>query len=103
MGLSVLDNLWFNREEADFTAVNPSFYPKAVPPPLIPKWKRFLAKYLGRIVFWGWDLQHFKEPMKIYLLYCRKHRIFYIDYPHGYRQYFNCPKCLEEWRRKERW
>jgi hypothetical protein len=31
-----------------------------------------------------------------YLFYCEKHRIWIIDYPHGYDFVLWCPKCLEE-------
>ena len=30
--------------------------------------------------------------LKYYAVRCRTHGL-YVDYPHGYRQEFSCPKC----------
>ena len=46
--------------------------------------------------FVGWfKLKDFVKPQPFYLLYCPRHG-YYVDYPHGYFGYFNCPKCIEE-------
>jgi len=41
------------------------------------------------------DNPYFKAPMKIYLGFCRKHKIWYLDYLHGFppNQYLICPLC----------
>ncbi|MFW6109469.1 MAG: hypothetical protein ACOC6N_03375 [archaeon] len=38
----------------------------------------------------GW-----KEPIPHYAFKCPKHGII-VDYPHGYNQRLECPKCREE-------
>jgi hypothetical protein len=68
-------------------------------------WQR-LQLLLKGYTFLRWE----KRPgwsgyLPIYLVKCRRHGLF-EDYPHGYREYFICPKCLqeanEEWREKEK-
>ena len=39
----------------------------------------------------GW-----KGKLPFYLVKCKRHGVFFIDYPHGYRGYFNCPVCMKE-------
>ena len=46
--------------------------------------------YVGDKFKEGW-----KEPIPHYAFKCEKHGII-IDYPHGYNQRLECPKCREE-------
>jgi len=76
-------------------------YPRLVDPREVPRWKRALAR-LGFPVYMYTDGRGFKAPMKIYLAYCPKHRVYFLDYQHGYTGYLLCPLCLEEERREVR-
>ena len=39
--------------------------------------------------------ERWKEPIPHYAFKCPKHGII-VDYPHGYNQRLECPKCREE-------
>ena len=73
-------------------------YPVEVSPRKIPRIKRLLAR-LHPIPYFV-DAKHFSAPTEVYLAYCKRHRIYYLDYLHGYSRYLLCPECLAEWRRK---
>jgi hypothetical protein len=45
--------------------------------------------YVGEFQDWG-----FRGVLPFYAVRCRLHGIF-LDYPHGYKEYFLCPKCME--------
>ena len=45
---------------------------------------------IGERKYPGW-----RGYIPFYVVKCKKHGL-YVDYPHGYRQYFNCPRCLVE-------
>jgi len=63
-------------------------------PEKIPLWRRILARIgIPTIVYW--DKEHFTAPTPIYVAWCKLHRIYFLDYPHGYKGYLQCPKCLE--------
>ena len=66
--------------------------------PIVYKPKNFWLKIRARLspVQVAIDCKNFKECMPIYLAYCKRHRIYYLDYPHGYDEYFVCPLCLKE-------
>ena len=38
----------------------------------------------------GW-----RGPLPVYIVRCNRHGL-YLDYPHGFRGYFTCPKCFKE-------
>jgi len=45
----------------------------------------------GRYVFTN---EKVPDYAPLYLLYCGRHGVYYIDYPHGFRGYFyECPIC----------
>ena len=46
--------------------------------------------YVGDRFKEGW-----KEPIHHYAFKCPKHGLI-VDYPHGYNQRLECPKCREE-------
>ena len=67
-------------------------YPKI--PDKIPLWRRILARIgIPTIVYW--DKEHFTAPTPIYVAWCKLHKIYFLDYPHGYKGYLYCPKCLD--------
>lgn len=39
----------------------------------------------------GW-----KGKLPFYIVLCEVHKCYFLDYPHGYSQYFTCPFCLQE-------
>jgi len=55
---------------------------------------RFGQVYLGDVKRDGWNgaLDH-------YAFRCKKHGLV-VDYPHGYNQRLECPRCLEEAKNK---
>lgn len=38
----------------------------------------------------------FKAPVEVYVAYCRRHGVFYLDYPRGWYDALWCPLCLKE-------
>jgi len=69
-------------------------YPLVLPAEKIPRLKRFLAR-LHPIPYLV-DDRHFSRPTTVYLAYCKQHKIYFLDYPHGYEGYLWCPECLRE-------
>ncbi len=58
-------------------------------------WQKFLF-WLHGYVFIRWEKRPgWRDYLPIYLVKCKKHGN-YLDYPHGYKEYFSCPKCREE-------
>lgn len=31
--------------------------------------------------------------LPVYIVYCKKHRLYFTDYQHGYDSHFTCPRC----------
>jgi len=62
----------------------------------LPFLKRVFAKITPVRLYT--DSIHFSEPTDIYLSYCKKHRVYYLDYLHGFppEQYVLCPICILE-------
>lgn len=58
-------------------------------------WRRFQLKVRGYAYLRHEKRRGWKASLPIYLVRCKKHGL-YTDYPHGYSQYFLCPKCLDE-------
>jgi len=50
-----------------------------------------IPKYVGHYKCNGWLEEH-----PFYVAYCQRHKVFFIDYPHGYTKYLHCPLCLIE-------
>jgi len=61
-------------------------------------WRRLKLRLFGRVYIGRIKRPEWKAPLPIYLLRCKKHGIYYVCYPMGYRGYFVCPRCLEEGR-----
>ena len=63
-------------------------------------WKRIVLRLRGYVFLRCEKRQGWKAYLPIYLVKCKKHG-YYEDYPHGFppREYFLCPKCLEEVKR----
>jgi len=80
----VVGNLWAFRWDSDV------YFPVKV-----GLWKRLKLRLFGRTYIGHIKRPEWKAPLPIYLLKCKKHGIYYVDYPHGYRGYFTCPRCLE--------
>jgi len=59
----------------------------------IPFVKKVVAKLIGYVKLGRFKPKKFKDFEYFYLVYCRRHKIYFIDYPHGFEGYFNCPKC----------
>jgi hypothetical protein len=61
----------------------------------ISRIKLFFAKFFPMKIderkYEGWS-----DYNPFYLFYCKKHKTWLIDYPHGYNKVLWCPKCLEE-------
>ena len=58
-------------------------------------WQRFLF-WLNGYVFLRWEKRpDWTDYQPIYLVKCKKHGNF-LDYPHGHKNYFFCPKCRQE-------
>ena len=69
-------------------------YPRLAQPK--SRWLRFRVKLFGS-KFVRWDmLMPGKKHMKIYLVYCSRHKCFFEAYPSGYDGWLDCPKCNKE-------
>ena len=86
----IAGDLWMFRWDDDVYSVKVGFWKKL-------KLKLFGCTYIGHIKRPEW-----KAPLPIYLLKCKKHGIYYVCYPMGYRGCFTCPRCLEEGGGRER-
>jgi len=64
----------------------------------IPFVKKVVAKLIGCVKIGKFKPRSFKDFEDFYLCFCKKHRIYFIDYPHGFEPntYFNCPRCRSE-------
>jgi len=60
-------------------------------------WQRILLRLLGHVYLFHAQKEGWKGSLPFYLVKCRQHGILYLDYPHGYRNYFSCPLCRKEW------
>ena len=60
--------------------------------------QRFILKIQGYVYLFHARKDGWKGKLPFYLVKCKKHDVFFIDYPHGFppNQYFNCPICLKE-------
>ena len=58
-------------------------------------WQRFQLWLLGYAKLFTRAKEGWRGPLPFYIVRCEQHG-YYIDYPHGWRRYFLCPKCLEE-------
>ena len=62
--------------------------------------KKLLAR-LGFLVPAGVETSGFKRPTRIYLAWCGRHRIYYLDYLHGFDEHVICPLYLAEFLQKD--
>jgi len=68
-------------------------YPRPAPDRL-PLGKRLMTRLFGCWP-WGWAGREegFKLPTRIYLVRCGRCGRYFLDYKHGYEEYFICPFC----------
>jgi len=70
----------------------------------IPLYTYVQVRLGGRAYLFHRSKPGWKGKLPFFLAYCRIHRVFYIDYPHGCDDYLLCPLCFEEWKREvARW
>jgi len=79
----IIGKLWAFRWDDDIYFVKVGF------------WKKLKLKLFGRVYIGHIERPEWRAPLPIYLLKCGEHG-YYVDYPHGYTQYFECPRCLQE-------
>jgi len=59
-----------------------------------------LQLFIQGYAFHRWKKKEgWKDYLPIYIVKCKRHGLF-LDYPHGFRGYFICPKCVLEERQK---
>jgi len=73
-------------------------YPKLVEAREVPLWRRVLAR-IGFPTIIYWDEENFNAPTPIYVAWCKYHNVFYLDYPHGFNEYLQCPLCFKLWKK----
>jgi len=73
-----------------------SKYPMEIDARKVSLFKRIIARIFGYVKLY--KDYGFKRPTDIYLGYCGKHKIYFLDYMHGYEpfQYIDCPYCQKE-------
>lgn len=71
-------------------------FPILIDSKLVPLRKRLVAKLIGYCKLCRLRPSGFKGEVNLYVVYCRRHRVYFIDYPHGFTEYFTCPLCLKE-------
>lgn len=70
-------------------------YPKRVDSTSMSRYKRVLALVKGRVRD-HLDTVYFAEPTWVYLCYCSIHKVYFLDYVHGFAERVNCPTCLKD-------
>lgn len=73
-------------------------YPLKVPKEKISLLLRLTARLFNGLVSTkiGFDFIPRKTP--IILAWCRRHKLYYVDYQHGWRQEITCPECRAEFK-----
>ena len=87
---------WRNMEDNRKICYGPSKYPMEIDARKVSLFKRIIARILGYVKLY--KDYGFKRPENIYLGYCGRHKIYFLDYMHGYEpfQYIDCPYCQKE-------
>ena len=58
-------------------------------------WQRIQLKLVGE-AFLGWEKPvGYSAAVPMYAVKCKKHGL-YKDFPHGHKEYFMCPDCLND-------
>jgi len=52
---------------------------------------KFKLSFLKKLKREGWT-----GKLPFYIVKCKKHNIYFLDYPQGFEGYFICPLCFEE-------
>lgn len=58
-------------------------------------WQRLVLWLLGKVYLGHCQKPGWSGALPFYAVKCPKHGV-YIDYPHGYNNYFTCPQCQDE-------
>lgn len=64
-------------------------------PPKLTLTQRLKLLLLSRAYLMHLKRPGWRKPLPIYIVKCKRHGL-YLDYPHGFRGYFVCPRCWEE-------
>lgn len=59
----------------------------------LPFLKWFLLHLHGHVYLYHARKQGWNGQLPFYIVYCKVHNLYYLDYPHGYNLDFTCPKC----------
>lgn len=82
-------------------------FPKVVDGKKIPLYVKLIVRVFGSYRIFTLDKvsvlgREFKLNLDFYLLYCKKHRVYYVDFLHGFegKKYFlGCPLCVNEYKK----
>jgi len=58
-------------------------------------WQKIVLRISGAVFLRFEKREGWSDYLEIYAVRCPKHGVF-EDYPHGYYEEFDCPKCKEE-------
>jgi hypothetical protein len=58
-------------------------------------WQKIVLHINGYVFLRYEKRRGWSGALPIFLVKCKKHGLF-EDYPHGYKEYFICPVCLQE-------
>ena len=58
-------------------------------------WQRLSLFLFGYAKLCSWAKEGWTGELPFYIVKCEKHGYF-VDYVHGHRRYFSCPKCDDE-------
>jgi hypothetical protein len=58
-------------------------------------WQRLKLKINGKVFVGYAKREGWKGKLPFYIVRCKKHSIYFLDYPHGFDPYFTCPLCIK--------
>jgi len=64
--------------------------------------QRLKLRVFGSLFLFKAAKEGWRGKLPFYLAKCRKHSIFFIDYPHGYDEALICPLCYEYLEKRRR-
>ena len=57
--------------------------------------QRLRLRLFGHVFYRYMKRPEWRGRLPVYIVRCKRHGLF-LDYPHGFRGYFTCPKCFRE-------
>lgn len=76
---------------------NSTSFPVIIDSRKVPLIHKLICRLLGYSYLGKFKPKGFRDYTSFYLLYCKVHNVYYVDYVHGYLGYFlKCPLCVAD-------